>query len=104
YKWELYDVTKDYSQAIDLAAKMPAKVKQMQAVFDQEAKKYNVLPLDNSQFLRAITPRPSAIAGKTVFTYAGVMPGIPSNSAPSILNRSYKITAEVDVPQGGGDG
>jgi len=104
YKWELYDVTKDYSQAIDLAAKMPGKLRQMQAVFDQEAKKYNVLPLDNSQFLRAITPRPSAIAGKTVFTYSGVMPGIPSNSAPSILNRSYKITAEIEVPQGGGDG
>ncbi len=104
YKWELYDLTKDYSQANDLAAKMPAKLKEMQALFAQEAKKYHVYPLDNSQFQRAITPRPSATAGKTVFTYSGEMAGIPLGSAPSILNRSFTITAEVEVPEGGGDG
>ena len=71
----------------------------MQALFDQEAKKYHVYPLDNAQFQRAITPRPSAIAGRTVFTYSGVMPGIPAGSAPNILNRSFTITAEVDVPR-----
>ncbi len=104
YKWELYNISDDYSQANDLAAKMPDKLKEMQALFDQEAKKYNVFPLDNSQFQRAITPRPSATAGQTVFTYSGVMPGIPGGSAPNILNRSFTITAEVDVPEGGGDG
>jgi hypothetical protein len=62
-KWELYSLTEDYSQANDLAAKMPDKVKEMQALFVQEAKKYNVLPLDNSGFQRAIAPRPSAVAG-----------------------------------------
>jgi hypothetical protein len=76
----------------------------MQALFMQEAAKYNVFPLDNSQFARAITPRPSATAGQTVFTYSGEMPGIPIGNAPNILNRSYTITAEVEVPQGGGDG
>ena len=78
YKWELYNLNEDYSQANDLAAKMPDKLKEMQALFVQEAKKYNVFPLDNSQFQRAITPRPSATAGQTVFTYSGVMPGIPT--------------------------
>ena len=63
YKWELYNLTKDYSQANDLAAKMPDKLKEMQALFAQEAKKYHVYPLDNSQFQRAITPRPSADGG-----------------------------------------
>ena len=48
YKWELYNLTEDYSQANDLAAKMPDKLKEMQALFVQEAAKYNVLPLDNS--------------------------------------------------------
>jgi arylsulfatase A-like enzyme len=104
YKWELYNLTADYSQANDLAAKMPAKLKEMQALFMQEAIKFNVLPLDNSQFARAITPRPSTTAGKTVFTYTGVNVGIPDGNAPSILNRSFTITAEVDVPEGGGDG
>ena len=63
-----------------------------------------MLPLDNRQFARAIAPRPSATAGQTVFTYSGVNPGIPSGNAPSILDRSYTITAEVEVPQGGGNG
>jgi arylsulfatase len=104
YKWELYNVNEDYSQANDLAAKMPAKLKEMQALFVKEAAKYNVLPLDNSQFARAIAPRPSPTAGQTVFTYSGEMPGIPTDVTPNILNKSFTITAEVEVPQGGGDG
>jgi arylsulfatase A-like enzyme len=101
YKWELYNLKDDYSQANDLAAKMPDKLKQMQALFGQEAAKYNVLPLDNSSFARAIAPRPSATAGQTVFTYSGEMSGIPTGNAPNILNRSFKITADVEVPENG---
>ena len=104
YKWELYNLGEDYSQANDLAAKMPEKLKQMQAIFDQEAAKYQVLPLNNDTFARATAPRPSATAGKTVFTYTGVMSGIPLANAPNILGRSYTITAEVDVAKDGGDG
>jgi arylsulfatase A-like enzyme len=101
YKWELYNLEEDYSQANDLAAKMPDKLKELQGVFQEEAEKYNVLPLDNSQFARAIAPRPSTIAGETVFTYSGEMPGIPLGNAPNILNKSFTITAEVEVPQNG---
>jgi arylsulfatase A-like enzyme len=104
YKWELYNLKEDYSQFNDLSAKMPDKLKEMQALFAQEAKKYGVFPLDNQAFARAITPRPSTTAGKTVFTYTGVNVGIPDGNAPNILNRSFTITAEVDLPQGGGDG
>ena len=64
YKWELYNLNEDYSQANDLAAKMPDKLKEMQALFDQEAAKYNVLPLNNDTFARALAPRPSATAGQ----------------------------------------
>jgi hypothetical protein len=104
YKWELYNLSEDYSQANDLAAKMPGKLKEMQKLFDQEAAKYNVLPLDNDTFARSLAPRPSATAGKTIFTYTGVNPGINSSNAPNVLGRSYTMTAEVQVPQGGGDG
>ena len=104
YRWELYNLADDYSQDNDLAAKMPDKLKQMQALFQQEALKYNVLPLDNSQFQRAITPRPSATAGRTDFTYVGENPGIPSGNAPNILNKSFTITAEIEVPEGGAEG
>ena len=104
YNWELYNLNEDYSQANDVAAKFPEKVKELQSVFELEAKKYNVLPLDNSSFARAIAPRPSATAGQTVFTYSGKMPGIAVGNAPNILDKSYTITAEVEVPQSGGEG
>jgi arylsulfatase len=104
YRWELYNLTDDYSQDNDLAAAMPEKLKQMQALFAQEAKKYQVFPLDNSQFARAIEPRPGASAGRTVFTYVGENPGIPPGNAPSILNKSFTITAEIEVPEGGAQG
>jgi arylsulfatase A-like enzyme len=104
YKWELYNLNEDYSQFNDLSERMPEKLKEMQALFVQEANKYNVFPLQNSTFARAVDPRPSATAGQTVFTYSGEMPGIPMSDAPSILNRSFTITADVEVPNGGGDG
>jgi arylsulfatase len=104
YRWELYNLVEDYSQADDLAAKMPDKLKEMQALFQQEAEKFGVFPLDNSQFQRAIAPRPSATAGKTVFTYVGENPGIPVDNAPSILNKSFTITAEIQVPKAGAEG
>ena len=104
YKWELYNVQEDPTQFDDLAAKMPEKVKEMQALFDAEAKKYNVLPLDNTTLLRWNTPRPSLTAGQTVFTYSGELTGVPASAAPSILNKSYTITAEVEIPKGGAEG
>jgi arylsulfatase A-like enzyme len=104
YKWELYNIAEDYSEANDLAAKMPDKLRQLQEIFLMEATKYNVFPLDNTVIQRLLTPRPSATAGRDVFTYSGETSGIDVSDAPSILNRSYSITAEVEVPQGGGDG
>jgi len=104
YKWELYNLTEDYSEANDLAAKMPDKLREMQELFLVEAAKYNVFPLDNSVLPRIIAPRPSATAGRNVFTYSGEMPGLPDSDAPSILNKSYTITADVEIPQGGAEG
>ena len=105
YKWELYNLAEDYSQANDLAAQ-DARQAQGNAgsCSCRRRRSTNVLPLDNRTFARAIAPRPSATAGQTVFTYSGEMPGIPTGNAPNILNKSYTITAEVEVPQGGGDG
>ena len=104
YKWELYNILEDFSEYNDLAATNPEKLKELQALFLTEAGKYNVLPLDNSVLSRAITPRPSATAGRTLFTYEGPNAGIPVGNAPSILNKDYTITAEVTVPKGGAEG
>ena len=104
YQWELYNLAEDFSQYNNLAAKNPQKLKEMQALFLTEATKYNVFPLDNSGFARLLTPRPSAVAGRTVFTYTGENSGIPVGNAPSILDRDYTISAEITIPKGGAEG
>jgi arylsulfatase len=104
YKWELYNVAEDPTQSNDLAAAMPDRLKQMQDLFYSEAKKYDVLPLDNSSLVRFTTPRPSLTAGRTTFTYTGGLTGIPNSGAPRILNTSYTITADVEIPADGAEG
>ena len=98
-KWELYNVNKDFSEGDDLAAKEPAKLKALQALFDSEARKYEVFPLDDRFVERGINPdRPSVVKGRTSFTYAAGTTRIPEGSAPPIYQRSHKITAKITVP------
>ncbi|HEY6980279.1 arylsulfatase, partial [Reyranella sp.] len=104
YPYELYDVTKDWTQTENLAAKYPDKVKELDALFWQEAAKYQVLPLDATVATRLVTPRPSITAGRNVFTYRGELTGTPNGDAPSILNASYNFKAEVTIPEGGAEG
>ncbi|MGC2827927.1 MAG: arylsulfatase [Pseudolabrys sp.] len=104
YPWELYDLRNDWTQSDNVAAKYPDKLKELQTAFLEEAKKYQVLPLDATLALRAIAPRPSITAGRDVFTWTGPMTGTPNGDAPSILNSSYRLVADVDIPQGGAEG
>ncbi len=104
YPWELYDLHNDFSQANDLATKNPAKLKEMQQIFMQEAKKYQVFPLDATLVARLITPRPSITAGRSTFTWTQPLTGTPNGDAPSVLNASYNFKADVEIPQGGAEG
>src|SRR5436189_1515735 len=104
YKWELYHIAEDFSENNDLAAKNPDKLKELQGLFMDEARKYQVLPLDNSILERILAPRPSATAGRTEFTYSGEVSGLPDGSAPNLLTKSFSITAEVEIPKGGAEG
>jgi arylsulfatase len=104
YKWELYDLTKDWTQNNDIAAANPDKLKELQQLFTMEAAKYQVFPLDNSLTARMVTPRPSVTEGRTTFTYSGELTGVPPGDAPQLLATSYTLTAEVEDPEGGGDG
>jgi arylsulfatase len=104
YPWELYDLANDWTQSDDVAAENPAKLKELQDLFWAEAQKYQVLPLDATVATRLITPRPSITAGRNVFTWTGPLTGTPNGDAPSILNASYRFEAEIEVPQGGGEG
>ncbi len=103
-KWELYNVSKDWTEFDDVAASNPDKLRELQQLFWVEARKYQVLPLDASAAQRLVIERPSAIAGRTEFTYRTSVTGIPTNSAPSVLDKSYTITAEIEVPNGGAEG
>ncbi|WP_051420127.1 arylsulfatase [Rhizobium sp. IBUN] len=101
YKWELYNIAKDYSENNDLAAQMPEKLKEMQELFLIQAEKYGVLPLDNSILPRALSPKPGYVAGRDLFVYSGVLSGIASSNAPNVLARDFTITAEIETPADG---
>jgi arylsulfatase len=102
YKFELYDVRHDWTQYTDLAAANPAKVREMTDLMFAEFAKYQVLPLDASVATRMVTPRPSMSGGRTEFVYSGQpVTGIPRGTSPSLLNTSYTIAAEIEIPSGG---
>ena len=105
--WELYDTRRDFSLANDLAAKNPEKLKELQALFLEEAVKYSVLPLDDRVLERlnaALVGRPDLMAGRTSLTvYAGMI-GMAENVFINVKNRSHTITAEVEIPKNGANG
>ncbi len=105
FKWELYHVAEDFSEANNVAAANPAKLKELQAIFDREAKKYNVLPLDASFIARVdVSIRPSLTRGRSTFTYYPGTIRIPEGAAPNVRNKDFTVTAEVEIPEGGAEG
>lgn len=103
--WELYHVDTDFSQADDLAAKEPAKLRALQDLFMAEAAKYNVLPLDDRFAERAdANLKPSYVRGKKRFVYLPGTVRISEPSAPNTKNIHHTLAAEVDVPAGGAEG
>jgi arylsulfatase len=101
---ELYDLKKDFSQSQNLADKYPDKVQEMKKMFIEEAKKYQVFPMDASVAARIVAPRPNITAGRTEFVYTRPMTGLPQGDSPFLLDSSYTITADIDVPAGGAEG
>jgi arylsulfatase A-like enzyme len=101
---ELFNLNTDFSQTTDLAAKNPQKVKEMKQKFINEAKKYQVFPMDASVAARIVAPRPNITAGRSEFVYTRPMVGLPQGDSPLLLNTSYTVTADIEVPQGGAEG
>lgn len=105
YKMELYDIRNDWTQYDNVAYRYPEKLRELTELMWAEFAKYQVLPLDASVVTRLVAPRPNATAGRRVFSYSGeTVTGIPHGDAPSLLNTSYTIMAEITVPQGGAEG
>jgi len=106
FNWELYDLTKDFSQGNDLAKTMPDKLKQMEELWWAEAGRNNALPLILSPraTLEAVFQRPSLTRGRTHFVYRQGTVRIPEGTAPTVKNTSYTITAKLNVPEKGAEG
>lgn len=104
--WELYDTTVDWSQAHDVSADHPDKLKELQRLWLIEAVKYNVLPLDDrriERFNSDIAGRPQLVKGNAQILYGG-MSRLSENSVLNLKNKSHSVTAEVEVPDGGATG
>src|SRR5262249_38376466 len=105
YVWALYNLADDFSQSNDVAKDNPERLLDMQSRFLIEAVRYNVLPIDSS-FADRMDPqiRPNLLRGKTEFTYYPGMFRIPEANSPDMHNKSFRVTAEVEIPEKGGDG
>jgi len=101
---ELYDLNTDFSQSKNIADQHPQKMKEMKKMFIEEAKKYQVFPMDASVAARIVAPRPNITAGRTEFVYTKPMVGLPQGDSPFLLDSSYTITADITVPKGGAEG
>jgi sulfatase-like protein len=104
--WELYDTSTDWSQCHDLAAEMPERLAELQALFLEEARKYNVLPLDDrrvERFNPDLAGRPTLIKGNSQLLFGG-MGRLTENVLVNVKNKSHAVTAEVDVPESGAEG
>jgi arylsulfatase A-like enzyme len=101
-RWELYDLAKDFSQAEDLAAKHPDKLKELQQLFWREADKYKVTPLlaGMSSFFGIVPP----VGKQTKFAYHGRVQNVAPGMIPRIYNHSYAISADLEIPHDGAEG
>jgi arylsulfatase len=95
--WELYDLTKDFSQSRDLAARNPAKLAELKALFDKEAARNLVLPLANMMPQQGL---PSLAQGRASMTFEQGVRAIPESALPRTAGQSWSMTADLTVAQG----
>lgn len=100
-KWELYNLNEDYNERNDLAEKNPEKLKELQEVFEQEAKKYNVYPLKDGTIP---TVGPNQFDGKSHLVFYPGLSSVVELAAPKLANRSFTIAAEIEIPAKGSEG
>lgn len=99
HPWELYNLNEDYSQAHDLAAKYPEKLKELEALFNEEAERNHAFPL-----LPELRQPPTPDVGRTVFFYYEGLDRLPNPVAPKIVGHAHQITADILLPSGAGEG
>jgi arylsulfatase len=106
-RWELYNLDEDFTQSNDIAAQHPAKVRELESIFWKEAEKHNVLPLDWRAVERLsaeLQGRPSLAGKRRQFVYFPGQVALPNGASPPMLNKSWTITADVEIPDNGAEG
>ena len=103
-KWELYHVAKDFAENNNVAAESRPKLIEMIATWYVEAGKYNVLPIDSRGTQRFADERPKLAADRAQFTLYQHTQAVPTDAIPSLMNRSYSVTVDVDIPKKGAEG
>ncbi|WP_153730873.1 arylsulfatase [Sporosarcina obsidiansis] len=103
-KWELYNLNEDFAQVNDLAEQCEEKLRELQDLWWTEAKKYDVLPIDDRTFELFTIVNPESVASRNHFTYYPGMSHLGDAAAPAINNKSYTITVSVDRPDSSCDG
>jgi len=105
-KWDLYHVAEDYSEAVNVADKNPGKLRDLQELFWAEASRNHALPIHDSSgdMVKGLGIRPNPDAHRTSYTYYSGMTRIPDSAAPNLKNRSYAISADVEIPDAGAEG
>src|SRR5262249_51166615 len=102
-RWELYHVDEDFNENHDLAGEHPEKLEELKSLWWEEAERYKVLPLNDLQNRWAVR-NPYSVAARRRWVFYPGIGRIPHDTAPDIRNRSYSITAEVTIPEGGAEG
>jgi len=102
-EWELYHLDADFSEAHDLAAEHPEKLAELQAMWVEDAERYNVFPLDDRVIARSMEPRPRVVRKKDAYRFRARV-RLTRATSPSVINRSHHIGATVEVPAGGAEG
>ena len=101
---ELYNLNTDFTQTKISRRSTRTRSSRCASNSLHEARKYQVFPMDASVAARIVAPRPNITAGRNEFVYTRPMAGLPQGDSPVMLNSSYTITADIDVPQGGVEG
>lgn len=99
YDWELYDLRHDFSQSNDLAKSNPQKLAEMKEIWEKEARRNNVFPIDDRFQSRIASDRKSVLAKETSYLYWGPDISLPTGLGPSLAGRSFSLTAQIEVPE-----
>ncbi|MGB5243707.1 MAG: arylsulfatase [Lutimonas sp.] len=102
--WELYNVAEDFSEAVNVAEQYPEKLEELKAIWEEEAEKYHVFPLDDRGTARISSPKPSPLGKRTHFTFYEGATRIPETAAPNTKNTSWTMEAMVETSPKNKDG